>query len=319
MLFCFFLVKGYGQVNIVHNPSFEDTIHCPGGMGIIYFANYWFQPCKYYGNVNNSSSSELYNTCVGSGYSTGTPQNLVGYQNPRTGAGYAGIGVYAAPDNYEEYIESSLLSPLVQGKTYCVEFYVSLADSFSSIAITNLGAYFSHDSLLDNSNHNAIINVNPQIENPNTNYLTSKNAWMRVSGTFVADGGERFITIGNFHSLATTNFQSVGGGWVGNNAYYYIDDVSVIDCDSIAGVEKMEKGELSLSPNPATNEFTIKNAGLRMNAIHIYNVLGEEVLKLERIANSEKVIDVSEWKAGLYFVEVETEKGIVRRRLVKEI
>ena len=310
IIFSIHSIQGFSQ-NLVHNPSFEDTIYCPSGMGYIYIANYWFQPCTYNGNVNNSSSSDLYNIC---GWA---PANLVGYQNPRTGAGYAGIGVYAAPDNYEEYIESSLLSPLVQGKTYCVEFYVSLADSFSSIAITNLGAYFSHDSLLDNSNHNAIINVNPQIENPNTNYLTSKNAWMRVSGTFVADGEERFITIGNFHSLATTNFQSVGGGWVGNNAYYYIDDVSVIDCDSIAGVEKIEKGELSLSPNPATNEIML-TTNQPLKAIHIYNVLGEEVLKLERIATSEKAIDVSAWKAGVYFVEVETEKGVIRKKVVKE-
>ena len=52
--------------------------------------------------------------------------------------------------------------------------------------------------------------------------------------------------------------------------------------------------------------------------IHIYNMLGEEMLKLERIANSEKAIDVSTWNAGVYFVEVETEKGIVRKKLVKQ-
>ena len=309
MLFCFFLVKGYGQVNIVHNPSFEDTIQCPVGINEIYNANFWFQPCVYYGNVINSSSSDLFNTC---GWA---PQNNVGFQNPRTGSGYAGIFVYEDTINGREYIENSLLSPLIQGKVYCVEFYVSLADSISSLAITNMGAFFSNDSLLVTSYY-ALSSITPQVENLNTNYLSSKTNWMRISGTFVAAGGERFITLGNFHNVGTTNTQSVSGGWVGVS-YYYIDDVSVIDCDSIAGVEEMEKGEISISPNPATNEFTIKNAGLRMNAIHIYNVLGEEVLKLERIANSEKVIDVSEWKAGVYFVEVETEKGIVRRKVIK--
>ena len=42
------------------------------------------------------------------------------------------------------------------------------------------------------------------------------------------------------------------------------------------------------------------------------------MLKLERIANKEKAIDISTWNAGVYFVEVETEKGIVRKKLVKE-
>ena len=47
------------------------------------------------------------------------------------------------------------------------------------------------------------------------------------------------------------------------------------------------------------------------------NVIGEEVLKLERIANSQKAIDISLWKAGVYFVEVETEKGLVRKKVIK--
>ncbi|MEI6489965.1 MAG: T9SS type A sorting domain-containing protein, partial [Bacteroidota bacterium] len=74
--------------------------------------------------------------------------------------------------------------------------------------------------------------------------------------------------------------------------------------------------ELIISPNPATNQFTIENSQLKINSIHIYNVLGSVVL--ERIANSQKAIDISTWKAGVYFVEVETEKGIVRKKLVKE-
>ena len=84
------------------------------------------------------------------------------------------------------------------------------------------------------------------------------------------------------------------------------------------GIEELgvDGGEIGIYPNPATNEFTIENSQLRINAIHIYNVLGE--LVLERIATSQKVIDVSSWNAGVYFVEVETEKGVIRKKVVKE-
>ena len=85
------------------------------------------------------------------------------------------------------------------------------------------------------------------------------------------------------------------------------------------GIEELrvDGGEIEIYPNPATNEITLAT-NQQLKTIHIYNVLGEEVLKLERIATSEKAIDISAWNAGVYFVEVETEKGIVRRKFVKE-
>ncbi len=85
------------------------------------------------------------------------------------------------------------------------------------------------------------------------------------------------------------------------------------------GIEELgvDGGEIGIYPNPATNEIMLAT-NQPLKAIHIYNVLGEEVLKLERIATSEKAIDVSTWKAGVYFLEVETEKGVTRKKLVKE-
>ena len=92
-----------------------------------------------------------------------------------------------------------------------------------------------------------------------------------------------------------------------------------VNCSLPVGVSEVVAKDINdvlVYPNPATNQFTIENSQLRINSIHIYNVLGE--LVLERIANSEKVIDVSSWNDGVYFVEVETEKGVVRRKVVKE-
>ena len=85
------------------------------------------------------------------------------------------------------------------------------------------------------------------------------------------------------------------------------------------GIEELgvDGGEIEIYPNPATNEITL-TTNQPLKTIHIYNVLGEMVLELERIATSQKAIDISSWKAGVYFVEVETEKEIVRKKVVKE-
>ena len=63
---------------------------------------------------------------------------------------------------------------------------------------------------------------------------------MKISAIYRATGGERFITIGCFNPTNTPNLTSYvgGGGTTGtfsNIAYYYVDDVSLIDpsCDSL--------------------------------------------------------------------------------------
>ncbi len=314
---CLILVLFTKAQNLVPNPSFENITSCPYGSGGISLAPPWFQPATFQGNTTNSSSSDLYDTCVNSA-SMGVPLNILGYQQPRTGHGYAGVILHSDTINYHEYIEVPLLSVLIANKKYCIEFYVSLADS-SMKAISNIGAYFSVDSVLDNSilQQPTINYVTPQIENPTTNILSDKTNWTLISGDFIASGGEKFMTIGNFYSPSSTISQNVSGGSANFaiNAYYFIDDVSVIYCDP-SEVQEMGKGDINISPNPATNQFTIENSQLRINVIHIYNVLGEEVL--ERIVNSEKAIDVSTWNAGVYFLELETEKGKLRKKLVKQ-
>ncbi len=35
IIFSIHSIQGFSQ-NLVHNPSFEDTIYCPSGMGYIY-------------------------------------------------------------------------------------------------------------------------------------------------------------------------------------------------------------------------------------------------------------------------------------------
>ena len=314
----FALNKAYSQ-NLVPNSGFENYTQCALSYNFIYYAFPWFQPANFLGNTTNSSSSDLFDTCSNHPIFPpimGIPRNELGYQTARTGVGYAGIIVhYESGNNYREYIEVKLNDTLVANKKYCVEFYVSLADS-AEAAISNMGAFFSTDSLLDNRfGHLAIDYVSPQIENHLSNMLNDTLNWMLVSGSFIAAGGERFMTIGNFHLPANTNSQSLSP-IVYFGAYYYIDDISVIYCDPSV-VEEMEIQDVEISPNPATNEIML-TSNQKLKTIHIYNVLGEEVLKLERIATSEKAIDISLWKAGVYFVKVETEKGVVRKKVVKE-
>jgi hypothetical protein len=84
---------------------------------------------------------------------------------------------------------------------------------------------------------------------------------------------------------------------------------------------------LSLSPNPAGNELRIMNPALsgtgselRIGKVEIYNVLGQEACpptSLQGRGESAE-IDVSKLSAGIYFVQVVTERGRWTGRFVKE-
>lgn len=195
--------------NLVLNPGLDTYITCPGfgQFSNTYIAN-WSKP--------SIASSDYYHyTCAGI-HPT--------YQFPRSGEGYAGIIAYNFGQEYREYITGMLSSPLQPGKTYEVEFWVSLHNGYIQ-AINELGAYLSASPPGPFSNVLHIA-VQPQIENTSVALNDTAN-WRRVWGTFTAAGGEQYITIGNFRSDSLTTITQPGSsGSFG--AYYFIDDVSVV-------------------------------------------------------------------------------------------
>ena len=223
------------QINLVPNPSFEIYDTCPDNPGQIHFAIPWFQPHNGSGDVITSSSTDLFHSCV-SGFS-GTPDNVIGFQYPRTGLGYAGISPYFSDfnPNSREYIEVELTATLNLNKKYCVSWYVSLAED-CYYACGEMGAYFSPDSLLNNNNW-SYINVVPQVKSPSGVIIKDTANWVMIKGSFVATGNEKFLTIGNFNTGANTPLDSIPGS-AGAPAYYYMDDVSVVELPEItAGID----------------------------------------------------------------------------------
>ncbi len=299
--------------NLVPNSSFENITNCPY-FNQIYYAPPWFQPCIHNGNIINSSSSDLFDTCSDNS-NFGIPTNLIGFQNARNaGHGYAGIYFYVDTANYREYLEVELDSILKPNIKYDVQFYVSL--SFPLSAVSNCGAYFSVDSLLDTTNLKALNYLTPQIQNPLNHMLNDTANWMLISGSFIASGGERFMTIGNFELPSNTNVQYLGGGTF---SYYYIDDVSVVYSPD-NGVDDINNDEnILIIPNPASDNLTVqlKTGPTTKTTLTINNILGEQVYT-SPITTTSTEIDISSFAKGLYFVTMQTEKVIVRRKFVKE-
>ena len=230
--FCSFL---FAQ-NLVLNPSFENiNVTCSGFSGAGYTNIIdWENPDP----TDTCSTPDWFSTCLSSFFPTSAPNSWLGRQNPRTGSAYVGLISYDATTNaYREYIEGKLSSPLVAGQTYCVSFYVSLADTVP-YAVDRIGVYFSNTLVQFPVSHcvsTVPLPYTPQLEWTGGVLMDTAN-WVRLQWQYTATGGEQYFVIGNFHNNASTTVTNTGGtGFFNPFAYYFIDDVEVsggICCDA---------------------------------------------------------------------------------------
>ncbi len=246
LLFCvltnlYFNSTGQVILNLVSNYSFEDTIKCPNNSGQVNNSKYWFNPV-------GPGSPDYYNSCANSntiavpnGTNVMVPQNISGFQFPKTGNSYCGFATYVKNRvDFREYIKSGLKNTLINSKSYCVTFYVSRSDS-SAFASANIGAYFSNDSIINPGPFPPLlINLSPHVEE--TTIINDSTNWVQIQKTHIANANENFITIGNFRTDGATSFSQTKPLTTspinGNYAYYYIDDVSVIEINPASAAIK---------------------------------------------------------------------------------
>lgn len=225
--------RSHAQLNLVPNPSFEDTLNCDSFQ--IYHAGFpWFTPTNctpdyYYGLNPTCGNSAL--------------QNPTGFQTPFDGIAYVGIFL-AKPISglgTRDYISVELTDSLILGEEYQLEFYVSRANMYY-LATDDIGAFFS--SFIISGNGFGFLPYQPQVENPQGNIITDSLNWTKISGVFTAQGGEKYLTIGNFKdSTNTTIIDADNGNGDSPSAYYYIDKVSLIAVDSLQGLNTLNGKE----------------------------------------------------------------------------
>ena len=77
--------------------------------------------------------------------------------------------------------------------------------------------------------------------------------------------------------------------------------------------------QINIFPNPAGNQLAIGSGQWAIYSIEVLDMLGQCIFSQKPTANSQQqvLIDISAFKPGIYFVKVETEKGIAIKKIVK--
>jgi outer membrane protein OmpA-like peptidoglycan-associated protein len=211
--------------NLLENGSFESTKGKVKGLNGIETANGWISPSKNKADLFVADSKDP--NCLTSG-------NKYGKEDPKKGENYAGIVGYSYGDKMPRtYLTSQLKVPMQKGVKYCISMYISLSE-LSKYACNQIGFQFSAKSPSQEDN-NAIIGPS-HVLHSQSKIVNATYGWEKICGVYVAEGGEKFVTIGNFTANDGTKFEKTlknkFKGIPVIAAYYFVDEVKVSQIDT---------------------------------------------------------------------------------------
>ena len=271
------------QVNLIKNPGLEEYTCCPNNMGMIDSALFWTQPLDY------TSSTDYFNIC---GFDSLVSSDLqIFFENTYFGNGYAGIRnynlLYRKPRR--EYLQGTLSEPLLAGQCYYCEFWVKLFNGFRDqafpefSAIDAIGIYFS-DTLPKQTIMDTFAMYFPaQINNQIGRIISDTVNWTKISDTFIAQGGEKYFTVGTFKQENAINKIYFGSSQT-NVSYYFFDNFSLYPCEDT--IPPNEPPPMLYVPNIFSPNHDGHNDGFRLRSpqidslhLEIYNRWGNKIFE----------------------------------------
>ena len=253
-LFVLCFTINFAQTNLISNPSFEDTISVPKTSNQINSCNSWSTQIAspdFFSAFSPSIHVTTFSTVVQ------TPKNNFGFQFPKNGFNYIGLATKSKGfssnfsfANYYESIQGKTTQALETNHVYDFKLYYSLADG-SGIASNQLQVYFTTNSftpvMFNYTDPNTYYNTLPvQIQNDTNVFMTDTMNWVPLQDCFIAQGGENFISIGNYRDGNRSKYIDVVKNFnfsseLNNASYLYIDDLSLYDIGYYSGKAAAKK------------------------------------------------------------------------------
>ena len=226
--------------NLLPDPSFECYSECPSNVNTtrLHQLEHWDQ---------TAGTPDYYNSCS---IIMSNPNNIMGNEDAKTGFGY--VGMYLFDDgNYREFLTARLTEPMEKERWYVIKLYAALSENsglatdafeflitekypkFSSIDSADVNEIDPNDTAairkleqeILEKDSSTLSRLTPQVINEPGNFA-DRYTWKKICGMYLAEGGEEFITMGNFNTDGNTP-KKVMNRKAGPFAYYFIDDFTI--------------------------------------------------------------------------------------------
>ncbi len=158
--------------------------------------------------------------------------------------------------------------------------------------------------------------LTPHISNAIGNFADTTN-WMLITGDYTAQGGERFLTIGNFEDTTTIDRDTTLENQ-GLKCHFYIDDVSLTTCAIPQNINDLSSNSaINVYPNPFANTLRIESEKLNQMTINIFDISSKKIMT--ETFNGNGNLNTSQMKRGFYFYQIKSKgESIKNGKLFKE-
>ena len=180
--------------------------------------------------------------------------------------------------------------------------YIFSVDSRSEAAGTNSEVYILNTEITNEDG----IDANGAAD-------ASVDGYMDIAA---ADEWATFTTVSftATNTFAVVYVRSLGS--INEETEVYYDNFSLV-ADPTASVNDFLASKISVYPNPATNNITIKSVDQsQIDSVELYNILGSKVLSTTSLVNDS--LNVSEMASGVYLLKVNVGAQSATKRIVIE-
>ena len=252
------------EKNLVSNGSFEELDGKIKQGGVVEVAEGWKSTTGVKADLfSPEAKTEEYKA----------PSNKYGREKAMDGDNYAGIIAYAYKGkSTRSYITGTVSEALEAGKQYCVKMNFSLSD-LSKYAVNNLSAVIhDKDFKMEDVQENILMDFD--VRHSRNKIVNMRLYWQTICGVYTAEGGEKFITIGNFGTYSETESKKLKKPIADefklarqiDIAYYFVDNVSIValedagecDCEEEEFVDTPEVVKTVVSNNVSMSEMMDK-------------------------------------------------------------
>lgn len=285
------------QTNFVPNGSFEDTVDCyTFTQSTLLKAEHWRNPNTATPDVFDCDLERL----CGIAMDPTSVNNPPGYYRPAyDGERFAGSYCWFGPgsSNTREYLMVKLTGTMEPGMAYEVGLHYVMPQN-CRFAVDHIGVWFGPDSLFEATPNWLSVSPQVRLREQDSPYLTAA-AWTALSDTFMAQGGERWMVIGNFDEADSVNGILINPDGLSVQSYYFMDMVHV----ELLG---NPQGLLELIGGWQGSALWLRwPDGTRPDAVELFDMAGRLVLRNQAPMGEREILwDLPGLANGVYVVRV---------------